>query len=217
MPAPPVEICGNCFDDDGNGLTDFEDPACCPFTFESTVTSSRLVPANVASAVNLCSVLNAAPDQLPFDLAEVYIQLRLPGAHELLCARIPAGDFVAVPGGFAFRDLRRSLETARGIDQIVARTGTGTTLTGTFGKRAQFVLPPPGAIEVTLGFFPRTTGPAGGACSTTRVEFVDGRDDSLVFPDEASARTCRRPSGTHRSTCQPTRRNRAVTIPLAGD
>jgi hypothetical protein len=65
MPAPPVEICGNCVDDDGNGLTDFEDPACCPFTFESTVTSGRLVPAEVASAVNLCSTLNAVPDQLP--------------------------------------------------------------------------------------------------------------------------------------------------------
>jgi hypothetical protein len=27
--APPHEICGNCIDDDGNGLTDYEDPACC--------------------------------------------------------------------------------------------------------------------------------------------------------------------------------------------
>src|SRR5207253_4389154 len=26
--AAPTEMCGNCIDDDGNGLTDFEDPAC---------------------------------------------------------------------------------------------------------------------------------------------------------------------------------------------
>src|SRR5207244_1377747 len=26
--AVPTETCGNCIDDDGNGLTDFEDPAC---------------------------------------------------------------------------------------------------------------------------------------------------------------------------------------------
>jgi hypothetical protein len=216
MPAPPVEICGNCFDDDGNGLTDFEDPACCPFRFESSVTSGRLVPGKGASAVNLCSIQNAVPDQLPFDLSEVYIQLRQPGGDELLCVRIPAGDFVAVPGGFAFRDPKGTLETARGIDQIVARIGTDTTRTGTFGKGAQFVVPPPGAVDVTLGFFPRTMGPAGGACSTTTVEFVAGDDNSLVYPDDAAASTCRRPSGSQRSTCRPTRRNRAVAIPLAG-
>jgi hypothetical protein len=215
MPAPLVEICGNCFDDDGNGLTDFEDPACCPFRFESTVTSGRLVPAEVASAVNLCSTLNAVPDQLPFDLAEVYIQLRPAGGDELLCARIPAGDFVAVPRGFDFRDPKGSLETARGIDQFVARVRPETTLTGTFGRGAQFGRLPPGPVDVTLGLFPRT-GPAGGACSTARVEFVAGRDDSLVFPDDASARTCRRPTGPKRSTCRPTHRNRAVTIPLVG-
>ena len=214
--APPVEICGNCFDDDGNGLTDFEDPACCPFRFDSSVTSGRLVSDKVASSVNLCSIVNGVADQLPFELDEVYIQLRQPGGDELLCARIPAGDFVAVPGGFAFRDPKHSLETARGIDQIVARTRMGATVTGTFGKRAQFVQPPPGAVDVTLGVFSRGMGPASGACSTTRVEFVAGRDDSLVYPDDAAAHTCRRPGGSQRSTCRPTRRNRAVTIPLAG-
>src|SRR5262249_25253092 len=190
-----------------------EDPACCPFRFESSVTSGRLVPDEVASAVNLCSVLTGTPDQLPFDLGEVYIQLRQPGADELVCARIPAGDFAAVAGGFDFRDPKGTLETARGIDRIVARTRTDTTLTRTFGKRAQFVPPPPGAVDVTLGFFPRTMGPAAGACSTTRVEFVAGRADSLVYPDDAAASTCRRPSGSQRSTCPPTHPNRAATIP----
>jgi hypothetical protein len=217
MPAPPVEICGNCVDDDGNGLTDFEDPACCPFRFDSSVRSGRLVPHKATSAVNLCSIVNAVPDQLPFELDEVYIQLRQPGGDELLCARIPAGDFVVVRGGFAFRDPKRSLETAGGIDQIVARTRMGATITGTFGKRAQFVAPPPGTVDVTLGVFSRTTGLAGGACSTTTVEFVAGGDNSLVYPDDAEARTCRRPSRSQRSTCRPTRRNRAVTIPLAGN
>ena len=30
--ASPKEICGDCIDNDGNGLTDFEDPACCEET-----------------------------------------------------------------------------------------------------------------------------------------------------------------------------------------
>src|SRR5262249_31949779 len=29
LAPPPKEICGNCVDDDGDGLTDFEDAACC--------------------------------------------------------------------------------------------------------------------------------------------------------------------------------------------
>src|SRR5262249_50766266 len=29
LPGSAREICGNCVDDDGNGLTDLEDPACC--------------------------------------------------------------------------------------------------------------------------------------------------------------------------------------------
>ena len=123
---------------------------------------------------------------------------------------------MAVPRGFDFRDPKGSLETARGIDQLVARVRPGTTLTVTFGRDAHFGPIPPGPVDVTLGLFPRTTSPAGGACSTARAEFVAGRDDSLVFPDDATARTCRRPRGTQRSTCRPTHRNRAVTIPLAG-
>src|SRR5439155_1472575 len=43
---PPREICGNCIDDDGNGLTDFEDPACCMQSqaFTMTVTRGLLRP-----------------------------------------------------------------------------------------------------------------------------------------------------------------------------
>jgi hypothetical protein len=216
MPTPPVESCGNCFDDDANGLTDFEDPTCCPSTFQTTITCGRLVTSESSTAVTLGSILGGVPDQLPFDVAEVYVQLRVPDGDELLCARIPAGDFVPVRRGFDFRDPKGSLETAHGIDQINARTRRDSTRAATFGKRTQFVAPPPGPIDVTVGFFSRTAGPAGGACSTTRVDFVAGRNDWLVFPDDAAARMCRRPSGSPRSTCQPTRRNRAVTIPLTG-
>ncbi len=216
MPAPPVEICGNCFDDDANGLTDFEDPACCPLTFHSTITCGRLVPNESTTAVNLASILGGVPDQLPFDVAEVYVQLRVPGGDELLCSRIPAGDFVPGPRGFDFRDPRRSVETARGINQINARTRRGTTRAGIFGARAQFLAPPPGPVEITFGFFSRTGGPANGACSTTTIDLAAGSDDWLVYPDDTTARKCRPPSASERSTCQPTRRNRAVTIPLAG-
>src|SRR5262249_19009613 len=42
----PTEICGNCIDDDGDGLTDFEDPDCCAGATQAalTIKKARLAP-----------------------------------------------------------------------------------------------------------------------------------------------------------------------------
>jgi uncharacterized repeat protein (TIGR01451 family) len=42
-PGASAEICGNCIDDDGNGLIDYEDPACCPHFGTLTVSRVRIV------------------------------------------------------------------------------------------------------------------------------------------------------------------------------
>src|SRR5439155_441253 len=49
--AAPAEICGNCIDDDNNGLTDFEDPACClqSGTFTMTLKAGHLRPHGSAT------------------------------------------------------------------------------------------------------------------------------------------------------------------------
>jgi hypothetical protein len=194
MPAPPQEICGNCFDDDANGLTDFEDPACCATTFDTTITCSRLTPKNTATKLQLRGLLNLAPGAVPPDLTEVFIQLRQPGGAELLCSRVPAGDFVAVPKGFNFKDPKRTVETAQGVDQIIVRARQQQTLAGAFGQRAEFVTPPPGPLVVTLGFLSRPTSPQAGVCSTTTAEFIPGRGSALVYPNQAAANACRPPS-----------------------
>src|SRR5437667_443621 len=43
LPAPP-EDCGNCVDDDGDGRTDYEDPACCAQTAAMQVKKVLIVP-----------------------------------------------------------------------------------------------------------------------------------------------------------------------------
>src|SRR5205823_9522618 len=40
----PTEVCGNCADDDGNGLTDDEDPACCANPAAMQVKKVLIVP-----------------------------------------------------------------------------------------------------------------------------------------------------------------------------
>jgi hypothetical protein len=202
MPTPPQEICGNCFDDDGNGLTDFEDPACCGTTLSGTLTCSSLAPAGSATQVRLRGVLDIPPDVIAADINEVFIQLRAPSGEELLCARVPAGDFVKVPRGFDFRDPDGSVTTAQGIDQIVVRSQQDQASTGVFGQRADFITPPPGPVVVTIGSLSRPTSPQARLCATTTAEFVPGSGDSLAFPDDAAAQACRRPSGPRRSTCR---------------
>jgi len=53
---PPQEICGDCIDNDGDGLVDFEDPDCCattsPLTIE-TVTIGRASDANALQRLRI--------------------------------------------------------------------------------------------------------------------------------------------------------------------
>lgn len=216
MPLPPREICGNCFDDDANGRTDFEDPACCATTFETTLTCSSLAPAGSATELKLRGMLATPPNTVAADIADVFIQLRQPGGEELLCARIPSGDFVRVQRGFDFRDPDGAVETAEGIDQIIVRSQQTQTLAAAFAQRADFVTPPPGPLVVTLGFLSRPTSPQAGFCSSTTAEFVPGRGDSLAFPDPAAGDACRRPSGPRRSTCRKAGTAGGLAFPVIG-
>ena len=203
-------------DDDGNGLTDFEDPACCGTTLSTTITCSSLAPAGSATQLKLRGVLDVPPNVLAADIDDVFIQLRRPGGEELFCARIPAGDFLSVARGFDFRDPNRTVATAQGIDQIIVRSQQGHASTGAFGQRADFITPPPGPLVVTIGALSRPTSPQGGLCATTTAEFVPGRGDSLAFPDDAAAQACRRPSGPTRSTCRKAGTAGGLAFPVVG-
>src|SRR5205814_2170061 len=61
-PVAPVEQCGNCVDDDGNGLTDFEDVACCAQirTFRMTVSQGKIIAGNGTSNFLLRAILARA-------------------------------------------------------------------------------------------------------------------------------------------------------------
>jgi hypothetical protein len=88
---PDGEICGNCIDDDGNGATDLEDPACCPVPDPLRVIRVRLKPAT-ASGPSALRLRAALPGFGATDPAAQDAQLQLrSGAQELLCATIPSG------------------------------------------------------------------------------------------------------------------------------
>src|SRR5207244_2456319 len=97
-PAGPAEICGDCIDNDGNGLTDFEDPACCAghvqrFTME--LKRGRIRGRGVTSRLRLRSILaRAGMSDVDPKKQDVFLQIRPEGGADVLCARVPAAKFM---------------------------------------------------------------------------------------------------------------------------
>ncbi|HWP65551.1 MAG TPA: hypothetical protein VNO26_06545 [Candidatus Limnocylindria bacterium] len=186
-PPSSLELCGNCFDDDENGLTDYEDPACCaatqryPMVLKKGAISrnarKQQTKLKLRSVLAMSGLADADPTK-----ADVFVQLRDPAGQSILCARIPASSFKAKKNGkrFKFRDRDGRLPSAGGIRKlIIARGKDGSLTLRAKGKSVPFAVPAAGAIEITTAFAP----PDGEArCSAARRPFRTGKKGKLVFP-----------------------------------
>src|SRR5204863_444349 len=118
---PPREICGNCIDDNGNGLTDFEDPACCMQSqaFTMTVTRGLLRPRGATTRLKLKSLLAKVglADVNPLK-QDVFVQIRPAGGTDVLCAKAPADKFMKMHGAFKFWDRHHRVASAKGMSDI---------------------------------------------------------------------------------------------------
>src|SRR5262249_35437422 len=100
-PEPAREICGDCIDNDGDGLVDSEDPDCCAADggqlFQMDLRHARL-RAGKGGGRSLLRIAGALArsglaDRIDPRAEQVAIQIRSAEHGELLCATIPAGDF----------------------------------------------------------------------------------------------------------------------------
>ena len=114
------EICGNCLDDDGDGLVDFDDPACCPAPGALRLVNGRLQAEKSGTGFRMRLQLASAgfsgadPVTLP-----VALQMR-DAAGALACATIDPTRWRKRPHGvFAFRD--KSGLVAHGITKATVR------------------------------------------------------------------------------------------------
>jgi len=181
----PREICGNCIDDDGNGLTDFEDPACCMQTqaFTMEVTRGLLRPHGGTTRLKLKSLLAQAglADVNPLK-QDVFVQIRPTGGTDVLCAKAPAGKFMKMHGAFKFWH-GRLVASAKGINDILVKVRRdGSVRFSAVGKRVEFTTPPGGTLQVTVGFRDPATAEAGNRCSTQTRAFRTGRRGRLLAP-----------------------------------
>jgi hypothetical protein len=85
----PPEICGNCLDDNGNGLIDGEDPACCPTVQPLVVTQSSFRAGRVRVRAKFPEGTFAG-----FNPRHGGVHLQARGASgEVLCCTIPGRDW----------------------------------------------------------------------------------------------------------------------------
>ena len=183
---PPRDICGNCIDDDDNGLTDFEDPACCMQSqaFTMTVTRGLLRPRGATTRLKLKSLLAKVglADVNPLK-QDVFVQIRPAGGTDVLCAKAPADKFMKMHGAFKFWDRHHRVASAKGISDIRVKVRRdGSVRFSAVGKRVKFSTPQAGTLQVTVGFRDPATAEAGNRCSTQTQAFRTGRQGQLLAP-----------------------------------
>ena len=187
IPSPGLrEICANCIDDDRNGLTDFEDPACCAGvqSFAMTVRRGQLRPRGATSRLRLKTSLAetglASVNPLQQD---VFLQIRPAGGTEVLCAKIPHDKFMRMHGAFKFWDHEHLVASAKGIDDLTVKVRRdGSVRLRTVGNHVQFRTPEQNSLQVTVGFYNATAGDGANRCSTETRAFRAGRSGRLIAP-----------------------------------
>ncbi len=156
-------MCGNCVDDDLNGLTDFEDPACCgdASAIAGTLQALRLKPRRSGrTLLRLRARMDARTLALAPAHDDVFLQVRAEDGAELLCARIPAGSLRPRHAAFRFRDPAHTVANARALDLVrLRRTAHRTVRATAIGRRTSVAMPPPGAARVTVGITDMALGP----------------------------------------------------------
>ena len=184
---PPVEICGNCIDDDGNGLTDFEDPACCA---QLQLAAMNVQKATIAVGKGNNTTLKLTASLVQSGLStgsaadqDVHLQIRQSGQPDVLCARIPAANLTRKKSTLRFRDKKHAVASAVGVDTLVlkGKKKGGASLT-VAGSRLAIDLPPAGDVQITLGLRNPGTAEAGNRCTTAQIPLKAGRKGGLKFP-----------------------------------
>jgi hypothetical protein len=174
---PVAEICGNCLDDDGNGLTDFEDPACCvaPDVFAMKRIHGKMVPRRNVEHLNRFRFRSSlASSHMWIDPMhqDVYVQLSSEMGEDVFCARIPAKKFMKRGRKFMFWDRKHQVKSAVGLhDMTISTTRKGRVHLRTHGPRVSMADPKHGPLHVVVAFWDPAKSEAQCSMAMSRVQF----------------------------------------------
>ena len=178
--APSLEICGNCIDDDGNGLVDLADAACCApeRTAAMELLEGIIAPGAETSRLRLAATLGGDA-LLSAGGQQVLMQL----------GSAPNGSFCASMPPSAFRGSaeklrlgREAVAGARGVRRMqLKRLPDGAVRWQARGRRVGFSTDErQGSLEILLLLADATAPGEGARCFATRAFFRPGRNGTLV-------------------------------------
>jgi hypothetical protein len=149
---PPAEACGNCLDDDGDGLADFEDSDCCGGIPE-VLSIERLQLRSIGAATQL--KLAASPLAGEASLAPpthaVFVQLAVAEDDPIFCASVDAVHFRGRRNTATFADRSNGVPSAGGITSLrIQRHRSGTLRLKLGGDRVAFASPAAGSLRVAV-------------------------------------------------------------------
>ena len=178
---PGAELCGNCADDDGDGLTDLEDPECCdqgPGAL--TVQRLRLVPADAETSLALDGSGLPPLTTLAPPTQTLFVQLAADDAPPLLCASVHAVHFRGKRDRATFSDRTGGVPSAGGISKIVLqRLGTGALQVDLRGKRLAFATPAASQLRVVMALRSLVTPGTPVRCVAGTVDVVAAKNGGL--------------------------------------
>jgi hypothetical protein len=180
---PLAEVCGDCIDNDGDGLTDLEDPACCATAATVKLRASRLARGRGGAKLKLRGALALTLGSGARATDDLTVQLRADGRPDFLCARIPAASLVRRGARETFKDPRHALKTARGIDSVRLKQRKGLTVSiAVAGRKMPVELPPAGTVKVTVGLRDPGGGDGRYRCATAARPFKRSKRGALRYP-----------------------------------
>jgi hypothetical protein len=174
------EVCGNCADDDGDGLVDFEDPDCCGgIPAELVLRKVRIRPFGAESKLKLDA---EAPFDLVGELApstrDVFLQLRGIGEEGGLCLRLPAAE-LAEKG----RKLALAQRGTGGLGKLALRTKHGGALRfQAAGKRLPFATPEADEVSLAIALHEAGAPADAGRCAALRAPLRIDAKGARRFP-----------------------------------
>jgi len=178
--ALALEICGNCLDDDGDGLVDLADPACCApeRSVAMELVEGRIAPGPTTSRLRLAATLGGSVALSP---AGQQVLLQLGSA--------PGGTFCASVPPSAFRGTSKKLRLtgngvagARGVRRMVLRRAAdGSIRWRARGRRVGFSTDErQGSLDIRLLLADATDPGRGPRCFTARAFFRPGPRGTLI-------------------------------------
>jgi hypothetical protein len=173
----PKEICGDCIDNDGDGLVDFDDPDCCDTTMPLDLKRLAIkTPANPAAGMRLKIRGGFAP-QVPagFDPMTANTTVMITDASGVVfCRTMPAAAWQH-PNSKVFRFRDKTGTIAGGINRSRFKMlKSGPIKFRTNGKHMA-------DIRRTDGQNVKVTIAVGGKCSTAVMQ-LRSKPHAVVFP-----------------------------------